>query len=641
MLCYNNRFLATALRHKTPPDFDTVDVRRLSEARPKSTSGLPQVKSQSTSNFLSRQKSVALDANTKLPPIQRTFSDTGQLASQSKVLKDISPEKRRSSKMILHPDNFIPEKALIHFSVPSTSREGAQYSPEELALRQRPGILSSALRNQSMSFPPPGASSPRDTRKSVYSSSPRKPRGTSHPPSTRKTKDHSTSPSPRDTKKRISSTSPRSSRVSPQEDSGTQPKKGAGVSSPGRSNGPSQNTSGSRLQKPVEHIADSSDEESRGGILGRMLGRPQARTLSREGTRKKKEMLQRRRSQGDMDSFDYGGGILGRALQRFSTRESLHTPKETPAVSRRPSRVPPRTPEINLVSGDGRTDTVVLLKKEKAGSSSEEEAEVEMEELFNLETLMKIDLSSKLLYFAKKKRWDEVEEVLKSNQRIDFSTADKKGLTPLFLAIKESKIPIVDKMIKMGADLYTTTKDRMTAMHIAAKYGNEEILKKLIDKKMDCNKPGGPDGKLPIHYAAGRKTPRALAFVQMLLRANPESRLTEDKRKNLPLHHAIQAGNVNVVQYLLNHDLDKQIHFANADGNRPLHLAAQKNFPMLFTIVDAGGDLDINEQNELGRTPLHEIAECGDEPMLKLMYKLRADANIMDKVSIILNLKWL
>jgi hypothetical protein len=47
----------------------------------------------------------------------------------------------------------------------------------------------------------------------------------------------------------------------------------------------------------------------------------------------------------------------------------------------------------------------------------------------------------------------------------------------------------------------------------------------------------------------------------------------------------------------------------------------------------------VNTQNAIGRTPLHEIAELEDErerdKMLKLMWKLNANANIADKVTMI------
>ncbi len=48
-------------------------------------------------------------------------------------------------------------------------------------------------------------------------------------------------------------------------------------------------------------------------------------------------------------------------------------------------------------------------------------------------------------------------------------------------------------------------------------------------------------------------------------------------------------------------------------------------------MVDAGGGEDVNTQNAIGRTPLHEVAQIGDEKMLKMMWKLNANANILDK----------
>uniref|UniRef100_A0AC35GDL7 Uncharacterized protein n=1 Tax=Panagrolaimus sp. PS1159 TaxID=55785 RepID=A0AC35GDL7_9BILA len=171
----------------------------------------------------------------------------------------------------------------------------------------------------------------------------------------------------------------------------------------------------------------------------------------------------------------------------------------------------------------------------------------------------------------------------------------------------------------------------MTALHVAAKYSTEEIVRMLMDRKLDLNKPAGADGKLPIHYACQRHSNRGLGIVQTFLKANPELRLAEDKKKNLPLHYAIKAGNIPITQFLLTYDAIDQIHCPNADGNKPLHLAAQKNFDMLRTVAAAGGHLDANERNNIGRTALHEVAERGDEQMLKLMYKMKADANIMDK----------
>lgn len=46
--------------------------------------------------------------------------------------------------------------------------------------------------------------------------------------------------------------------------------------------------------------------------------------------------------------------------------------------------------------------------------------------------------------------------------------------------------------------------------------------------------------------------------------------------------------------------------------------------------IAAGCD-NANAQNKIGRTPLHEVAQIGDSNLLKIMFKLHADANIHDK----------
>lgn len=47
--------------------------------------------------------------------------------------------------------------------------------------------------------------------------------------------------------------------------------------------------------------------------------------------------------------------------------------------------------------------------------------------------------------------------------------------------------------------------------------------------------------------------------------------------------------------------------------------------------IAAGCD-DANMQNAIGRTALHEVAYLGDANLLKVMFKLHANANVLDKV---------
>uniref|UniRef100_A0A914P5J8 Uncharacterized protein n=1 Tax=Panagrolaimus davidi TaxID=227884 RepID=A0A914P5J8_9BILA len=120
------------------------------------------------------------------------------------------------------------------------------------------------------------------------------------------------------------------------------------------------------LERSQQYVVDSSDEESRGGMLGALLsGRKRARTLSRDGTKKKSKTAKRRMSQGDISGeeqpYDYGSGILGTALLRFSTRESLADSKQktsgkpSPAISRTTSMALAHPIDLSSVTGDGKT----------------------------------------------------------------------------------------------------------------------------------------------------------------------------------------------------------------------------------------------------------------------------------------------
>uniref|UniRef100_A0A914Y574 Uncharacterized protein n=1 Tax=Panagrolaimus superbus TaxID=310955 RepID=A0A914Y574_9BILA len=206
------------------------------------------------------------------------------------------------------PPPRLPPLPSINPMDPSTSR-ASHYSPEELEFRKRCGILSLGLAQQAKSFPPHDSTA--GFKNSKTSSSP--PRKSAKPP----------------------------------------------------------------LERSQQYVIDSSDDESRGGMLGALLsGRKRARTLSRDGTKKKAKTNKRRMSQGDItpdeqQPYDYGSGILGTALQRFSTRESLAdskgvpqkdgattSGKPSPSISRSTSMALAHHPaNLSSVTGDGKTVT--------------------------------------------------------------------------------------------------------------------------------------------------------------------------------------------------------------------------------------------------------------------------------------------
>ncbi|KAL3075605.1 hypothetical protein niasHT_034972 [Heterodera trifolii] len=260
-----------------------------------------------------------------------------------------------------------------------------------------------------------------------------------------------------------------------------------------------------------------------------------------------------------------------------------------------------------------------------AGPSAEQQ-----EEMAKLEGLSKGgDQGALLLLMCKQTNWQGVEQLISSGAQLDMTTSDSQGYTPLLLAVRAGLLDIVDLMIERGADLYATTKDRLTAAHICARWGSEEMMQKLLALKVDISRTAGPLGRLPIHMCCERTSARGVPVAQQLLHTAPGTRMQADKRGALPLHVALRTANLAMVQLLLQRDGDKQIRVQDADGNTALHLC--KNNDFLRAITDYGGTDCVNVPNIFGRTPLHEVAKLGDEKMLKIMWKMNADANIRDK----------
>lgn len=80
----------------------------------------------------------------------------------------------------------------------------------------------------------------------------------------------------------------------------------------------------------------------------------------------------------------------------------------------------------------------------------------------------------------------------------------------------------------------------------------------------------------PISLACERTSEISCNVVQALLNAYPESRFLTNADDALPIHLAIRAGNMPVIQLLLQCDIEKQIRKMDKQEMSPLHLAAQQ-----------------------------------------------------------------
>ncbi|KAK6730167.1 hypothetical protein RB195_006932 [Necator americanus] len=285
------------------------------------------------------------------------------------------------------------------------------------------------------------------------------------------------------------------------------------------------------------------------------------------------------------------------------------------------SPIPPKTtssPANDNLTSDSQEEKV---KDGKESEPSETQVDLSM-----------ADPQTKILYMAKHEQWPTMEAELDTVKKNDFSLADQNGFTALLLAVKEGKRSLFEKLLAKGADINTVTKDHRNAAHICAMYADKEMLDAIIAKNRDLlRRAAGPHQQLPIHLACERRSKKTFFIVRRILDEYEQQRLERDGNGSMPIHLALKVGNVSLAELLLSHHSQQQSNARDGAGDTLLHLACRGGSMEAIRVAIAAGCDDANMQNAVGRTPLHEVAHLGDANLLKVMFKLHANANILDK----------
>jgi FOG: Ankyrin repeat len=111
----------------------------------------------------------------------------------------------------------------------------------------------------------------------------------------------------------------------------------------------------------------------------------------------------------------------------------------------------------------------------------------------------KYDERTPLHYAADEGRLAVVATLLKHGAYID--ARDVYGMTPLYLAVRNTHVDVVYYLLRKGADPNVQDgKWRMTPLHVAAYFGEVVVVKLLLRYGANPNAKDG-EGKTPLHYA--------------------------------------------------------------------------------------------------------------------------------------------
>jgi ankyrin repeat protein len=196
------------------------------------------------------------------------------------------------------------------------------------------------------------------------------------------------------------------------------------------------------------------------------------------------------------------------------------------------------------------------------------------------------------------------------------------GHTSLTLAVLGGDVEIVKLLINKGADVNKPNLTGDSALHLATLKGNAAMVELLINKGAGLNILNSK-GDHALHLAAGEGN---AAIVKLLIDKGVTVDI-KDSKGNTALHFAAVMGNAEIVELLIakGADLDKE----DLQGNTALHIAAgEGRAEIVELLINKGADL--NRQDSTGSTALHVAAGEGKVAIVKLLIDKGAALNIQN-----------
>ncbi|RLN86781.1 hypothetical protein BBJ28_00026226, partial [Nothophytophthora sp. Chile5] len=198
-----------------------------------------------------------------------------------------------------------------------------------------------------------------------------------------------------------------------------------------------------------------------------------------------------------------------------------------------------------------------------------------------------------------------VRVLLEGARSADVDVTNKENWTPLIAAAKRGNIEIVRLLIEKNADVNRKRRDDMTALHLATERGHTEMVDLLLSHGADADAKNW-ERLTPLMMAATRGHEE---IVKLLLESNANVELTEGAERTAM-----------VLEYL---------QLRRSDGMRALHFAVKEgHYEVVSMLLRHGADVDA--KNQKGRTPLMLAAFEGHEEISQLLLANSANLDLRD-----------
>lgn len=202
---------------------------------------------------------------------------------------------------------------------------------------------------------------------------------------------------------------------------------------------------------------------------------------------------------------------------------------------------------------------------------------------------------------------------------------NQKDERPLSKASESGNLEIVQYLLQTGKNSQETLNDALWALCDARpKPDTLKIAQLLLEYGAQVNSQAGFYNTTPLHGAAQNGS---LELVKLLVSKGAKVNAV-DKEFSMPLAKAVQADNLEIAKFLLEHGADKTINHSDTEFQTAIFKARSAKMAQLLIANGA----NVSDRDKKGLSVLlHAVANYLDFDLLKVLLQNGADINEQDK----------